>query len=45
MQKKHISQEQKIYALKQVEAGGKVSEVYRQLGVSLATIYAWKRST
>ena len=30
--------------MKQVEAGGKVLKVCRQLGVSLATFYVWKRS-
>ena len=34
-----------IYVLKHVEAGGKMLEVCRQLGVSLATFYVWKRST
>jgi len=30
--------------LKQLEAGGRVIEVCRQLGVSLAIFYVWKRS-
>ncbi len=44
MKKNRISQEQKIYALKQVDAGSKVVEVCRQLGVSVATFYVWKRT-
>src|ERR1017187_5766541 len=44
MKGKRYSQEQKIYALKQVEAGTQVVEVCRQLGVSAATFYQWKRT-
>ena len=33
MKGKRYSQEQKVYALKQVEAGSQVVEVCRQLGV------------
>jgi len=41
-----MSQEQKIYTLKQVEAGGKVLEVYRQLAVIifLYTKDRWDKS-
>jgi putative transposase len=38
MKGKRYSQEQKVYALKQVV------EVCRQLGVSVATFYQWKRT-
>ena len=44
MKGKRYSQEQKVYALKQVEAGTQVVEVCRQLGVSVATFYQWKRT-
>ena len=44
MKGKRYSQEQKVYALKQVEAGGQAVEVCRQLGVSVATFYQWKRT-
>lgn len=44
MKGKRYSQKQKIYALKQVETGGEVVQVCRQLGVSVATFYAWKRT-
>ena len=44
MKGKRYSQEQKVYALKQVEAGRQVVEVCRQLGVSVATFYRWKRT-
>jgi len=40
MKGKRYSQEQKIYALKQVEAGAEIVAVCRQLGVSVATFYA-----
>jgi putative transposase len=44
MKGKRYSQEQKVYALKSVEAGTEVVEVCRQLGVSVATFYQWKRT-
>lgn len=44
MKGKRYSQEQKVYALKQVEAGAEVVQVCRQLGVSVATFYQWKRT-
>jgi putative transposase len=44
MKGKRYSQEQKVYALNQVEAGTQVVEVCRQLGVSVATFYQWKRT-
>ena len=44
MKGKRYSQEQKVYALKQAEAGTQVVEVCRQLGVSVATFYQWKRT-
>jgi putative transposase len=44
MKGKRYSQEQKVYALKQAEAGTEVVEVCRQLGVSVATFYQWKRT-
>lgn len=43
MKQKRYSEEQIIFALKQVDAGRKASEVCRQLGVSEPTFYAWKR--
>lgn len=43
MSRKRYSEEQIIYALKQVEGGAVPKEVCRQLGVSEATFYAWKR--
>ena len=44
MKGKRYSQEQKIYAQKQVETGSQVVEVCRQRGVSVATFYQWKRT-
>jgi putative transposase len=43
MKGERYSQEQIIYALKRVEAVAKGSEVCRELGVSEATFYLWKR--
>jgi putative transposase len=42
MKKTRYSEEQIIGALKQMEAGRKVAELARELGVSEATIYTWK---
>jgi putative transposase len=40
---KRHSEEQIVYALRQVEAGKKVSEVCREMGVSQQAFYNWKR--
>ncbi len=42
MKKTRYSEEQIIGALKQMEAGRKVAELAREMGVSEATIYTWK---
>ncbi len=38
-----FSEEQITYALRQVEAGTPVADVCRQVGVSEATFYIWKK--
>jgi putative transposase len=43
MKRSKFSDEQVAYALRQVEAGTPVGDVCRQLGVSEATFYAWKK--
>ena len=43
MARKGHSEEKIIYALRQVEAGKKVSEVCREMGVSCQAFYSWKR--
>jgi putative transposase len=43
MKRSKFSEEQVAYALRQVEAGTAVGDVCRQLGVSEATFYAWKK--
>jgi putative transposase len=40
---KRHSEEQILYALRQVEAGKKVSEVCREMGVSQQAVYSWKQ--
>ena len=40
---KRYSEEQIIYALRQVEGGRKIAEVCRELGVSEQTYHRWKR--
>lgn len=43
MPRKGHSEEQIVYALRQVEGGQKVSEVCREMGVSTQAFYTWKR--
>jgi len=42
MKKSRHSEEQIIGVLKQMEAGRKVVELAREVGVSEATLYTWK---
>jgi putative transposase len=42
MKKSRHSEEKIIGAVKQIEGGRKTAEVARELGVSAATLYAWK---
>jgi len=37
-----FTEEQIVYALRQVESGTPISGLYRQLGVSKQTFYAWQ---
>jgi putative transposase len=43
MKKSRFSEEQIAYALREVEGGRAPAEVCRQLGVSEATFYLWKK--
>ena len=43
MKKSKFSEEQIAYALRQVEGGTPPTDVCRQLGVSEATFYIWKK--
>lgn len=43
MKRSKFSEEQITYALRQHEAGMAAEELCRQLGVSQATFYAWKK--
>lgn len=43
MKRSKFTEEQITYALRQVEGGTPVSDVCRQLGVSEATFYVWKK--
>ena len=42
MKKSRHSEQKIIAAVKQMEGGRKTAEVARELGVSAATLYAWK---
>jgi putative transposase len=43
VKKSKFSEEQIAYALRQAESGTAVADVCRQLGVSEATFYVWKK--
>ncbi len=43
MKRSKFSEEQVAYALRQAESGTPVGDVGRQLGVSEATFYPWKK--
>ena len=43
MPKKGHTEEQIVAVLRQVEAGAKVAEICRKVGISEATYYLWKR--
>ena len=43
MKRSRYTEEQVIYALRQAESGAAVSDVCRQMGVSEATFYVWKK--
>jgi putative transposase len=43
MKKSKFSEEQIAYAVRQVEAGMPPADICRQLGVSEATFYIWKK--
>jgi putative transposase len=43
MKRSKFSEEQIVYAIRQAESGTSVGDLCRQLGVSDATFYAWKK--
>jgi putative transposase len=43
MKRSRFSEEQIVYAIRQAESGIPVSDLCRQLGVSEATFYTWKK--
>jgi putative transposase len=43
MKKSRFTEEQITFALRQVDSGAAVVEVCRQMGISEATFYVWKR--
>ena len=43
MPKKGHTEEQIVAVLRQVEAGARVAEICRKVGISQATYYLWKR--
>jgi putative transposase len=43
MPRKGDSEEQIVYAIRQVDGGKKVTDVCREMGVSAQAFYSWKR--
>jgi putative transposase len=43
MKRSKCSEEQIVYAIRQAESGTPVGDLCRQLGISDATFYAWKK--
>lgn len=43
MEKKHFSEEQIAFVLRQAESGTAVAEIIRKLGISEQTFYRWKK--
>jgi putative transposase len=43
MKKSRFSEEQIVFALRQAESGTPVVDVCRQIGISEATFYTWKK--
>ncbi len=43
MRKSRFTEQQIAFALRQAEAGTKVAEVCRKIGVAEATFYNWKK--
>ena len=43
MKQKRYTEEQIVYALKQAAAGQKITELCRQMGVTEATFYNWRK--
>jgi putative transposase len=43
MKKSKFTESQIIYAIRQVDGGTKVEELCRQLGISQATFYNWRK--
>jgi putative transposase len=43
MGKKHFTEEQIAFALRQTESGTAVTEIVRKLGISEQTFYRWKK--
>ena len=43
MKRSRFTEEQILFALKQADAGQPVADVVRQMGISEATFYVWKK--
>ncbi len=43
MKKSKFTEQQIAFALKQAESGNRIEEVCREMGISQATFYAWRK--
>ena len=43
MKRSKFSEEQIVYAIRQAESGTSIGDLCRQLGISDATFYTWKK--
>ena len=43
MKRSKYSESQIVFAIKQVETGTRIQEVFRKMGISEATFYNWKK--
>jgi putative transposase len=43
VRKPTVTEDESLHALEQADAGDPVGDVYRQMGISEATLYVWRK--